>query len=62
MGKCRLQGIAMGNAVSEVKKQADLVIGSNDDDGIAEYLSFLLKGIAPAQAGALSRNMSDGTG
>ena len=52
----------MGNAVSEVKKQADLVIGSNDDDGIAEYLSFLLKGIAPAQVGASPRNMSDGTG
>lgn len=32
-------GIAMGNAINEVKKQADLVIGSNDDDGIAEYLS-----------------------
>lgn len=62
MEKCRLQGIAMGNAVSEVKKQADLVIGSNDDDGIAEYLSFLLKGTAPAQAGALSWSMSDGTG
>ena len=55
-------GSAMGNAVSEVKKQADLVIGSNDDDGIAEYLSFLLKGIAPAQVGASPRNMSDGTG
>lgn len=32
-------GIAMGNAIPEVKKQADLVIGSNDADGIAEYLT-----------------------
>lgn len=29
----------MGNAVSAVKEQADLVIGSNDEDGIAEYLA-----------------------
>ena len=35
-------GIAMDNAVSDVKKQADLVIGSNDEDGIANYLSLLL--------------------
>lgn len=32
-------GIAMGNAINEVKEQADLVIGSNDEDGIAEYLA-----------------------
>lgn len=32
-------GIAMGNAISEVKKQADLVIGCNDEDGIAAYLT-----------------------
>lgn len=32
------KGIAMGNAIEEVKEKADLVIGSNDDDGIAEYL------------------------
>lgn len=31
-------GIAMGNAIDEVKAQADLVIGSNDEDGIAAYL------------------------
>ncbi len=31
-------GIAMGNAAEEVKKAADLVIGSNDEEGIAEYL------------------------
>lgn len=40
IGMLRLcgRGIAMGNAVSEVKACADLVIGSNDEDGIAEYL------------------------
>ena len=35
----------MGNAIGEVKEKADLVIGSNDEDGIAEYLAaaFLTK-------------------
>ena len=32
------KGIAMGNSINEVKVIADLVIGSNDEDGIAEYL------------------------
>lgn len=32
------KGIAMGNALPEVKAYADFVIGSNDEDGIAEYL------------------------
>lgn len=32
------RGIAMGNAINEVKEKANLVIGSNDEDGIAEYL------------------------
>jgi len=31
-------GVAMGNAIDEVKKIADCVIGSNDEDGIAIYL------------------------
>ncbi len=31
-------GVAMGNAIPEVKEQADIVIGSNDEDGIAQYL------------------------
>lgn len=31
-------GIAMGNALDTVKAAADLVIGSNDEDGIAVYL------------------------
>lgn len=32
------RGIAMGNALEEVKQAADVVIGSNDEDGIAGYL------------------------
>ena len=32
------RGVAMGNALDEVKQAADVVIGSNDEDGIAEYL------------------------
>lgn len=32
------KGIAMGNAIDEVKAKADLVIGGNDEEGIAEYL------------------------
>lgn len=32
------KGIAMGNAINEVREIADLVIGSNDEDGIAAYL------------------------
>ena len=32
------QGIAMGNAIDEVKAVADKVIGSNEDEGIAKYL------------------------
>lgn len=32
-------GIAMGNAIHEVKEMADLIIGSNDEDGIAKYLA-----------------------
>lgn len=35
-------GIAMGNAIDEVKAIADLVIGTNDEDGIANYLQTLL--------------------
>lgn len=31
-------GVAMGNAIEEVKARADLVIGSNEEDGIADYL------------------------
>ena len=31
-------GVAMGNAIDSVKEAADIVIGSNDQDGIAKYL------------------------
>lgn len=31
-------GVAMGNAVPAVRQIADVVIGSNDDDGVAVYL------------------------
>lgn len=35
------KGIAMGNAINEVKENADWIIGSNDEDGIAEYLAAM---------------------
>lgn len=35
-------GIAMGNAIKEVKEAADIIIGSNDEDGIAVYLENYL--------------------
>lgn len=31
-------GVAMGNAIEAVKESADIVIKTNDEDGIAEYL------------------------
>ena len=34
-------GIAMGNAFAAVKEAADLVIGRNDEDGIAAYLETI---------------------
>lgn len=37
------KGIAMGNAIDEVKREADLVIGSNDEDGIARFLAEMGK-------------------
>ena len=36
-------GIAMGNAVDEVKEAADIIIGTNDEDSIAVYLENLLQ-------------------
>lgn len=36
------RGIAMGNAIDKVKEKADLVIGGNDDEGIAKYLEKYL--------------------
>lgn len=35
-------GIAMGNAFAAVKEAADLIIGSNDQEGIALYLESIL--------------------
>jgi len=32
-------GVAMGNAVDEVKASADLVIGSNTETGIADVVN-----------------------
>ena len=34
-------GVAMGNAIDAVKEAADIVIGTNEDDGIAKYLEEL---------------------
>jgi len=34
-------GVAMGNALDSVKEAADVVIGNNDEDGIAKYLELL---------------------
>ena len=31
-------GVAMGNAINSVKENADIVIGSNDEDGIADFI------------------------
>ncbi len=36
-------GIAMGNAVPEVKEAANIVIGSNDEDGIAQWLESFVQ-------------------
>lgn len=36
-------GVAMGNALDEVKKIADIVIGTNDNEGIAIYLDSILR-------------------
>jgi len=35
-------GVAMGNAIPAVKAAADVVIGTNDEDGIAEWLEETL--------------------
>lgn len=45
IGMLRLcgKGVAMGNALREVKENADCVIGGNDEDGIAEYLAAVIQ-------------------
>lgn len=47
MGMLKISGVgvAMGNAINDVKKISDVVIGSNDEDGIAEYLNHLMEKI-----------------
>ncbi len=35
-------GVAMGNAVSQVKDIADYITLSNDEDGVAEYIEAYL--------------------
>ena len=40
-------GVAMGNALPEVKDAADIVIGGNDEEGIAEYLETVFCHIFP---------------
>jgi len=35
-------GVAVSNALEEVRRAADAVAGSNDDDGVAKYLAGLL--------------------
>ena len=37
---CGLGG-AMGNAIDEVKSRADIVAGSNDEEGIAHFIEEL---------------------
>ena len=35
--------VAMGNAISELKNESDLVIRANDENGVCEYLKKLVK-------------------
>ncbi len=35
-------GISMGNGTEEIKKRADLVIGSNEEDSIGEFLNKII--------------------
>lgn len=39
-------GVAMRNALEEVKAAADIIIGSNDEDGIAEYLEKMIEDLS----------------
>ena len=40
-------GIAIGNAIREGKEIADVVIGTNDNDGIADFLQQSLADCFP---------------
>lgn len=35
-------GVAMGNAIESAKEKADFIIGSNDEEGVAEFLETYL--------------------
>lgn len=37
------KGIAMGNAINEVKQAADDITLTNDEDGVAVYLEKIIK-------------------
>ena len=41
-------GVAMGNALPEIQAEADLVIGDNDSDAVAQLVEGLLSGALPA--------------
>ncbi len=43
-------GVAMGNAIDAVKEVADIVIGTNDNDGIADYLKSLISDASPMRS------------
>ena len=36
-------GVAVGNAVDELKQNAKLVVSSNNEDGFAEAIKYFLK-------------------
>ena len=36
-------GVAMGNAVPEIKAEADAVTSSNEEDGVAKFIEHLLE-------------------
>jgi len=38
-------GVAVANALDEVKEVADIIIASNDEDGIADYLDNVILGL-----------------
>ena len=46
-------GVAMGNAVPEVKRAADAVIGDCDTDAIADFLEKLYNGYIKGESGCL---------
>lgn len=38
---------AMGNAVSELKSRADIIVSSNDQDGVSEAIHYLISAVPP---------------